>query len=125
MKELGGSDKFRKFWDKYYDEEVDGVVFLIDLTARPDTMDEAIQVLQDVEAHAELQDIPLIVIGTKQDVDGARSADEFDQLVKEELPDIDRRRLFRTATVSTTDPVSVKAAFNTFAECFDTSTSDE
>jgi signal recognition particle receptor subunit beta len=122
VKELGGSDTFRPWWDKYYDDDVDGVVFFIDLTSNRAGMDAAITALKDVEEHAALREIPFMVVGTKQDVDGAMGAEEFEQLVADALPDVAKHRMFKTATVTATNTASVKAAFNSFSEGYETDT---
>eukprot|EP00035_Acanthoeca_spectabilis_P037401 m.45060 g.45060 ORF g.45060 m.45060 type:complete len:210 (-) comp8598_c0_seq1:95-724(-) len=124
VKELGGSDKFRPYWDKYYNAEVDGLVFTLDATADLSAIDSSLTVLTEVEANPALDGVPLLILGTKRDEPNARSLDEIETLVKGAIPDVERRRLIRIFLVNAKDVTEVKAAFNAFSSCYDTGHDD-
>jgi len=51
-------------------------VFVVDSTGNDDDVDLAAAELQEALSHPSLESLPLLVFASKQDVNGARSADE-------------------------------------------------
>ena len=51
-------------------------MFVVDSCCNDDDMDLAAAELQEVLSHSSLESLPLLVLANKQDVNGARSADE-------------------------------------------------
>merc|ERR1719378_965065 len=58
--DLGGQASFRSVWHNYY-REVHGVVFVVD-SADPARMAESQRALQEVLAHDELGNVPVLVM---------------------------------------------------------------
>ncbi|KAJ0398892.1 hypothetical protein ATCC90586_005251 [Pythium insidiosum] len=69
--DLGGQERLRVIWSKYYSES-HGIVFVVD-SANEQRLDEAKQTLQTLLSHAELADIPLLLLANKKDLE-VRSA---------------------------------------------------
>ena len=51
-------------------------MFVVDSCCNDDDVDLAAAELQEVLSHSSLESLPLLVLANKQDVNGARSADE-------------------------------------------------
>ncbi|GLE02099.1 hypothetical protein PINS_up010937 [Pythium insidiosum] len=71
--DLGGQERLRVIWSKYYSES-HGIVFVVD-SANEQRLDEAKQTLQTLLSHAELADIPLLLLANKKDLENARSVE--------------------------------------------------
>jgi len=51
-------------------------VFVVDSSSNDDDVDLAAAELQEALSHPSLESVPLLVFASKQDVNGARNADE-------------------------------------------------
>ncbi|KAJ0394072.1 hypothetical protein P43SY_010111 [Pythium insidiosum] len=71
--DLGGQERLRVIWSKYYSES-HGIVFVVD-SANEQRLDEAKQTLQTLLSHAELADIPLLLLANKKDLENAHSVE--------------------------------------------------
>ncbi|ETV91693.1 hypothetical protein H310_13763 [Aphanomyces invadans] len=73
--DLGGQERLRAIWSKYYNES-HGVVFVVDSsdTAR---FDEAKAALASMLAHPELSDVPVLVLANKSDLDASMGTAEL------------------------------------------------
>lgn len=80
VKELGGGDNVRKYWPHYF-EGAEGVIFVVDSSSNDDDVDLAASELQEAISHPSLGTLPLLVLANKQDVKGARSADEVSRMI--------------------------------------------
>jgi ADP-ribosylation factor related protein 1 len=73
--DVGGQQKLRSLWDRYY-AEAHGMVFVLDAND-PDRLDEALRTFEAVRESEELRGIPILIIANKQDLPAAMSADEL------------------------------------------------
>lgn len=80
VKELGGGDNVRKYWSHYFEGAL-GVVFVVDSSSNDDDVDLAAAELKEALSHPSLETLPLLVLANKQDVQGARSADELSRMM--------------------------------------------
>ncbi|XP_077989626.1 ADP-ribosylation factor-like protein 15 [Glandiceps talaboti] len=75
VKEIGGNEKFRPFWDRYY-ENVDGIVFVLDSSAADEDFKVAAEELHKILVHEALNGLPLLVLASYQDQENARKTDQ-------------------------------------------------
>uniref|UniRef100_K3WSN4 ADP-ribosylation factor-like protein n=1 Tax=Globisporangium ultimum (strain ATCC 200006 / CBS 805.95 / DAOM BR144) TaxID=431595 RepID=K3WSN4_GLOUD len=77
--DLGGQERLRVIWNKYYSES-HGIVFVID-SANEARFQEAKDTLQTMLSHPELQGIPLLVLANKMDLEDARNVNMISQVL--------------------------------------------
>lgn len=70
--DLGGQERLRVIWSKYYSES-HGIVYVVD-SANERRFEDAKTTLQTMIAHPELQGIPLLVLANKQDLENAHNS---------------------------------------------------
>jgi ADP-ribosylation factor-like protein 8 len=75
MWDLGGQPRFRSMWERYC-RGVHVIVFVVD-SADYDGIDVARQDLHELVGRASLHGIPLLVLGNKNDLEGALSSQEL------------------------------------------------
>ena len=73
--DLGGQERFRESWEKYC-RQSDVIVFVID-SVDLSLMDEARRNLHQLLEWPSLEGIPLLVLGNKNDIDGALTEEEL------------------------------------------------
>lgn len=105
IKELGGGDNVRKYWPHYFGG-AEGIVFVVDSSSNDDDVDLAGAELQNALSHSSLESLPLLVLANKQDVTGARSADELSRMMG--LDVITRKRNWHVQACSKDDTESAK-----------------
>ncbi|GFS08075.1 ADP-ribosylation factor-like 15a [Elysia marginata] len=76
VKELGGGDKVRPYWDRYY-QVFQGIIFVIAGNDSDEKLQVARQELLTAIQHHQLKGLPLLILVSHQDMEGARSADEM------------------------------------------------
>ncbi|CAI5726747.1 unnamed protein product [Hyaloperonospora brassicae] len=69
--DLGGQERLRAIWNKYYSES-HGVVFVID-SANEQRFQEAKETLHAMLSNSELSGVPLLVLANKMDLEGAKT----------------------------------------------------
>ncbi|TMW69290.1 hypothetical protein Poli38472_001446 [Pythium oligandrum] len=67
--DLGGQERLRVIWSKYYSES-HGIVFVLD-SVNERRFEEAKQTLQTMLEHSELRAIPLLLLANKKDLENA------------------------------------------------------
>ena len=72
--DVGGQDKIRGLW-KYYYQNKDGLIFVVDSNDR-DRMEDAAEELKKMLAAEELEDCCVLVMANKQDLNGALAPGE-------------------------------------------------
>ena len=78
VKELGGDPAIRPYWSRYYNNDVDGVILVVDSTmAEEDRWSEVSAVLGEVLGHGDMTELSILVLANKQDVDGALSCEQI------------------------------------------------
>eukprot|EP00892_Ulva_mutabilis_P007004 jgi/Ulvmu1/4676/UM002_0407.1 len=83
--DVGGQPRFRSMWERYC-RGVNAIVYVVD-SADIGKIDEARKLLHDLMQRPSLQDIPLLVLGNKNDLDQSLSAaDLTTQMQLQELP---------------------------------------
>jgi ADP-ribosylation factor-like protein 15 len=76
VKELGGGDKVRPYWDRYY-QVFQGIIFVIDSSCSEDKLQLAKTELYNAVGHHQLKSLPLLILANFQDKEGARSVEEL------------------------------------------------
>lgn len=79
IKELGGSDVIRPFWERYFEGQ-HGLLYVIDAAAEEETLKEAIKILSEVLSNSALKGVPCVILATHQDIDGSKTQQEISQL---------------------------------------------
>ena len=75
MWDLGGQERFRESWEKYC-RQSDVILFVID-SIDLSVMEEARTNLHQLLEWPSLEGIPLLILGNKNDVDGALTEEEL------------------------------------------------
>ena len=73
--DLGGQERFRESWEKYC-RQADCIIFVVDSVDLA-TMDESRRNLHTLLDWPTLQGIPLLILGNKNDLDGALTEEEL------------------------------------------------
>lgn len=81
VKELGGGEKVRPYWDRYY-QVFQGIIFVVKSTASAEDMEVAKQELFKALRHPQLKALPLLVLASYSDVEGAQSAEEITSMLE-------------------------------------------
>ncbi|KAL5005143.1 hypothetical protein ScPMuIL_018599 [Solemya velum] len=83
VKELGGGDNVRPYWDRYY-LGAQGLVLVVDCSADEETMNATKTELKKACEHPELQGLPVLLLCNKQNVEGSRSPQEISKFLEVE-----------------------------------------
>ena len=78
--DLGGQKSIRKFWEDYYEQQNDAIIYVIDSS---DTyrLDESGKELYSILQQPELSSLPILIYANKQDLNLSLTAEEIlDQL---------------------------------------------
>jgi len=73
--DIGGQPRFRSMWERYC-RGVNAIVFVVD-SADPEKFDNAKKELQDLISKPQLQGIPLLILGNKNDLPESVGAEEI------------------------------------------------
>ncbi|XP_022334693.2 ADP-ribosylation factor-like protein 15 [Crassostrea virginica] len=111
VKELGGGDNVRPYWDKYFGG-AEGIIFVVDSSASDDQLQLSNNELHKVLADPELDNLPLMVLCNYCDKEGAKSKEELRKVLELDLETNSRHWEMHSCTAS--DRQSIKAAFNSF-----------
>lgn len=71
--DVGGGEKIRSIWENYY-HDAHGIIFVIDSTCSYKYFQKTIDVAKFTIGHKYIQGKPLLIINSKIDLDGSRSA---------------------------------------------------
>ena len=75
--DLGGQKSIRKFWDNYYEQQNDALIYVSDTSRLEESGKELYLILQQPE----LSNLPLLIFANKQDLNSSLGAEEIlDQL---------------------------------------------
>jgi ADP-ribosylation factor-like protein 13B len=74
--DIGGGPRIREIWSQYY-HDVHGLVYVIDSTASEERAAEAYQIFKNSLSHEFTTKKPLLLVATKQDIEGATSMDDI------------------------------------------------
>lgn len=74
--DIGGGPKIREIWSQYY-HDVHGVIYVVDSTEAGNRLQESVTQFTTTMGHPFIAKKPLLVLGTKKDLEGATSADEI------------------------------------------------
>lgn len=87
--DLGGQPRFRSMWERYC-KGVNAIIFVLD-SADSSSIEAAKTQLKGLAEKESLQSIPILVLGNKNDLEGALTVDEI--ISKMELKDINNRQV--------------------------------
>ncbi|XP_031560756.1 ADP-ribosylation factor-like protein 15 [Actinia tenebrosa] len=113
VKELGGGDGVRKYWQHYYDGS-QGVIFVVDSTSSEEDLELAAAELQSALSHPALRDLPLLVLANKQDEKEARSVEKLEELLDLKTLARNRQWLIKPCSIDKID--DVREALSSFVE---------
>ncbi|XP_059152956.1 ADP-ribosylation factor-like protein 15 [Physella acuta] len=102
VKELGGGDKVRPYWDRYY-QVFQGMIFVLDSSSADEKLQLAKTELLNAVKHQQLKSLPLLLLATYQDVPGAKSTAELTQYLELDTELGSRQFLVRGCTVTDRD----------------------
>ncbi|XP_067936640.1 ADP-ribosylation factor-like protein 15 [Watersipora subatra] len=112
VKEIGGSEKIRKYWSHYY-KGAQGVIFVVDGAGEASELETARAALVEAMDDPQLSGLPILLLVTHQDVERThpKSANEMSELwgLKELYPE--NISIYST---SIKHIGQLKAAFNAF-----------
>lgn len=109
VKELGGGDNVRPYWDRYY-TTAQGVIFVVESSCDEKTMEVTKAEFHKAMQNEQLSGLPLLVLANFQDVPGART----EQQIREAL-DLDKeQRPWVIQACSARDKDSVVKGFSKF-----------
>ena len=69
--DLGGQEELQSLWDKYYAES-HAVIYMID-TSDEDRIEESMAAFEEMIINEALENVPLLMLGNKQDLDNCMS----------------------------------------------------
>ncbi|BFZ01840.1 hypothetical protein BsWGS_04879 [Bradybaena similaris] len=99
VKELGGGDKVRPYWDRYY-QVFQGIIFVIDSSSSEEKLYIAKNELYKAVSHHQLKSLPLLILATFQDKEGARSTEELSHYLEVNSQLNNRQWLLRGCSVN-------------------------
>lgn len=111
VKELGGSDNVRMYWNKYFCG-AQAVIFVIDSAGSKESMETANAELHKALADPELDGLPLLVLGNHQDKEGARSKEQITKELELGLQSTARKWIIHTCSMKNKE--EIMAAFQDF-----------
>jgi signal recognition particle receptor subunit beta len=111
VKEVGGSEAFRKYWSRYYTDN-DGLLYVLDASAARDDLGASIAALYAVLADATVGKCPTLILINKLDVPGCQPFEEVRGMIDETRLQ-GRRSSIVGCTI--TDRASISKAFEDFA----------
>jgi signal recognition particle receptor subunit beta len=74
FKEIGGSDKLRPYWNRYF-QGACALVYVIDCSSPQEKISASIEAFAEVMASPAWLNAPILVVANKQDVAGSISAE--------------------------------------------------
>jgi len=77
LKELGGSMSVRRFWGNYF-EDKHAILFVVNAAASETEMTASKAVLKEVLQDPQLPDKPVLILGTRADIPGARTSAQLE-----------------------------------------------
>ena len=84
--DLGGAKKIREIWLQYY-HDVHAVIFVLDSSATPEKMSEAVDAFASFASNSAVKGKPLLVLCNKQDVSVALGVDKVKELLNFPIDD--------------------------------------
>ncbi|XP_048733597.2 ADP-ribosylation factor-like protein 15 isoform X2 [Ostrea edulis] len=111
VKELGGGDHVRPYWDKYFGG-AEGVVFVVDSSGTDEDLQLTNNELHKALADPELDNLPLMVLCNYSDKEGAKTKEEMQKILELDLES--KSRHWEIHSCTTADRKSIKVAFESF-----------
>ncbi|KAI8507797.1 ADP-ribosylation factor-like protein 15 [Branchiostoma belcheri] len=111
VKEVGGAENIRPYWDRYY-QQTQGVVFVMDSACSQEALQTVGGLLAGILSHESLRGLPFVLLASHQDKTEARSSE---QLTKDlELERLCAGRQWAVCPCSTQDLEAVRQALERF-----------
>ncbi|CAH1254839.1 TRIM23 [Branchiostoma lanceolatum] len=111
VKEVGGGENVRPYWDRYY-QHTQGVVFVMDSACTQGDLQTVGSLLVGILSHESLRGLPFVLLASHQDKTEARSSE---QLTKDlELQKLCAGRQWAVHPCSTQDQGAVRQALEQF-----------
>lgn len=111
IKELGGGDKVRPYWERYF-QVFQGMIFVLDSSSGNEKLEIAKAEFHKAAKHHQLKGIPILILATYQDVEGALSTAEISHFLEVESELAGRQWLLQGCSIN--DKESLKATFLQF-----------
>ncbi|KAH9491899.1 ADP-ribosylation factor-like protein 15 [Bulinus truncatus] len=113
VKELGGGEKVRPYWERYY-QVFQGVIFVMDSSASEELLLTAKSELYNAVRHQQLKSLPLLILASFQDVKGARTPEELSHFLEVDTELSGRQVMIRGCTIN--DKEGLTQIFHQFNE---------
>ncbi|XP_070175845.1 ADP-ribosylation factor-like protein 15 [Littorina saxatilis] len=112
VKELGGGEKVRPYWDRYF-QVFQGIIFVVKSSASDEEMEMVKQELFKALKHQQLKGLPLLLLANYSDVEGARSAEDITSLLELEK-EIGETRRWEVLSCSIHDKEGLREIFSNY-----------
>ncbi|CAH1796987.1 unnamed protein product [Owenia fusiformis] len=113
VKEIGGNDKVRPFWNKYYSKS-EGVIFVVDSSVNNEELETTELELCKALENDNLRGLPCMILANCQDKEGAQSLDDLKAALELETHCKDRKWTIQGCNKS--DVRAVKSAFEQYVK---------
>ncbi|XP_035667845.1 ADP-ribosylation factor-like protein 15 [Branchiostoma floridae] len=111
VKEVGGAENIRPYWDRYY-QHTQGVVFVMDSACSQEALQTVGSLLHGILSHESLRGLPFVLLASHQDKTETRSSE---QLTKDlELEKLCAGRKWAVHPCSREDQGAVRQALEQF-----------
>ncbi|XP_064609037.1 ADP-ribosylation factor-like protein 15 isoform X2 [Liolophura sinensis] len=107
VKELGGGDSVRPYWDRYF-QGSQAVIYMISSCCSEEDLDVNKTEISKVASHRSLRTLPLLVLITQEEKEGARSVDQISQRL--DLPSLSYKRSLIVRSCKTNDREGLRGA---------------
>ncbi|XP_071965356.1 ADP-ribosylation factor-like protein 15 [Antedon mediterranea] len=108
IKELGGGDKVRQYWNRYFDG-AEAVIFVVDSASTEDQLQMIGDEMKAALCNNALKGLPLLVLAHCQDKEGARSIEEITELLDLEMIGDGRPWIVHASSIN--DSSTVRSGF--------------
>ncbi|XP_052827004.1 ADP-ribosylation factor-like protein 15 [Octopus bimaculoides] len=104
MKELGGADNVRIYWDRYL-SGVDALIYVVNSADTADDLQLASQELTRILQNKQLNNVPLLLMANHHDMEDARSMDQLKQIFDWPIISTNRQCIIHPCSIKNTDTI--------------------
>lgn len=108
IKELGGSDQVRRFWNNYY-ENKHALLFVFDVSTPETELQDSLELLKKILSN--FKGKPCMIIGTHKDNPNARTAPQIEAILQSILAG----HKWSLYTISAFDRLAIREAIHSLA----------
>ncbi|GAB1599462.1 ADP-ribosylation factor-like protein 15 [Argonauta hians] len=104
MKELGGADNVRIYWDRYL-SGIDALIFVVNSADSADSLQLSSEELTRILQNKQLNNIPLLLMANHHDREDARSIDQLKQIFDWPTLSANRQCIIHPSSIKNTDTI--------------------